>query len=226
MGIPLTGPEMTPDPNQVGLINGIYQAGAVINIVLTVVVLDRYGRKMSMYYNCFFGLLGGALTTGAFNLATFTVGRLFLGGSAFGFLVLTPIYTAELSPPAVRGFFSGMNGFMISFAYAVAGYIGRAFYSSSDPVATWRGPLGVYFFFPLLLIVIAFFAPESPRWLLMQGRVEEARQITYRLHKVKGDLTFATEEFKEMQRQTEIDRTLPTSWVSTGRRYHLRFDHH
>ena len=91
MAIPTT--EAGPDPDLIGAINGVYQAGAVINCILTVPVIDRFGRKMGMYYNSCLGLLGGALACGASNIATFIVGRFFLGASAFGFLTMTPLYS-------------------------------------------------------------------------------------------------------------------------------------
>ena len=205
--------ENGPNESLIGATNGVFQAGAVINIVLTVIVLERYGRKNCIYYQCFWGLLGGALATGARNAAMFIVARFFLGASAFGLLVLIPIYTAELSPPHARGFFSGMNGFNISFSYAVAGYMGIAFFYTTSARAAWRGPLGLYLVFPVALCVMAFFSPESPRWLLLQGRIDEARKVIYNLHSTQKSDAYAQEEFYQMQKQVEIDRTLDTSWL-------------
>lgn len=79
----------------------------------------------------------------------------------------------------------------------------------------WRGPLGMYLIWPTLLIVIAYLSPESPRWLALQGREQEAREVIFRLHTVWGDDTFAKGEWSEIQRQTTIDLTLQTSWVSS-----------
>lgn len=196
----------------VGATNGVFQAGAVINIILTVIMLEKYGRKKAIYFDCFWGLLGGALAAGARNTSMFIVARFFLGASSFGLLALIPIYTAELSPPHTRGFFSGMNGFNISFSYAVAGYMGIAFFYTTSPRVAWRGPLGLYLVFPVALCIMAYFSPESPRWLLLQERVDEAKAVIYNLHGHKS-LAYAQEEFYQMQKQVEIDRTLDTSWL-------------
>ena len=53
------------------------------------------------------------------------------------------------------------------------------------------------------MIVFLPFVPESPRFLLMRGRVEEAREVTMRLHTVKGDpeSEFARAEFYQMSKQ-------------------------
>ena len=64
-----------------------------------------------------------------------------------------------------------------------------------------------------MLILIAFLSPESPRWLMLKGRSEEAKKVIFTLHTVRGDEVFASQEFAEIQKQTAIDQTLETSWV-------------
>ena len=66
-----------------------------------------------MFYNAIIAIFGGALVCGAKNIIMFLAGRLFAGMSAFGFLVVTPVYTSELSPPHFRGLFCGLNGVFI-----------------------------------------------------------------------------------------------------------------
>lgn len=133
--------------------------------------------------------------------------------SAWGFLILTPVYTAELSPPDLRGFYTGLNGVHIGLGYFLAAAMGRAWLEAPEPQAVWRGPLGIYLFFPLLMIVIMLFSPESPRWLLLKGRTEEAERVIYRMHTVKGNSEFAERELGEMKKQIAIDVTLESSWV-------------
>ena len=103
----------------------------------------------------------------------------------------------------------------ITMGYAMASYMGLAFYYDHQPAAQWRGPLGLALIFPVALLVTLFFVPESPRWLLSVGRVEEARDIVMRLHHVKGapDQESARGEFYQMQKQTEFDNTLVPTWM-------------
>jgi Sugar (and other) transporter len=67
------------------------------------------------------------------------------------------------------------------------------------------------------MVAMLPFIPESPRYLLMKGKVEEARQIVMKLHAVPSDpdSEFARGEFYQMQKQIEFDRTLSVTWVST-----------
>ena len=109
---------------------------------------------------------------------------------------------------------------MISFGYALASYMGLAFFYSANPVVQWRGPLGLALVFPIFMLVVIMIVPESPRWLMKVGRTEEAKEILLRLHKTEQDedQEFARAEFYQIQRQTEFDKTQNTSWLEMFRR--------
>ena len=100
--------------------------------------------------------------------------------------------------------------------------MGMAFYYAPYGEAQWRGPLGIALLFPFMMLIIIFlpFIPESPRFLLLRGRIEEARKVTMALHSMKGDPDneFARSEFYQMQKQAEFDRTLNSSWWEMFRR--------
>ena len=200
--------------NTEGATSGVFQAGAAVGTILTAIVMDRFGRRNCMYYNSIVGLFGGALIAGSRNISMFLAGRFFAGCSSFGFLVITPVYTTELAPPRARGLFVGMNGVFIGMGYSLAAWMGVAFHFADNPSTQWRGPLGMYLIWPSLMILIASLCPESPRWLLMKGKDEKALKITLHLHTVKGNDEFARAEYDEIQKQTTIDKTLETSWVS------------
>lgn len=71
----------------------------------------------------------------------------------------------------------------------------------------------MYLVFPGIMILITLLSPESPRWLLINGKAEKARNIVFKMHTVNGNDEFAQAEFTEMEKQIAIDRTLETSWV-------------
>lgn len=125
----------------------------------------------------------------------------------------------------MRGFFVGLNGVLIASGYALAAYMGLAFNSIHDnPEAQWRGPLGMALVFASIMIAILPFVPESPRWLLMNGRQDEAWQIFKNIHYDIDDpgheLTWR--EFRDIQRQIELDRKLECSWVHMFRKNSYR----
>ncbi|KAK5194793.1 hypothetical protein LTR99_010743 [Exophiala xenobiotica] len=146
----------------------------------------------------------------------FIVARFFAGGGSWGFLAITPIYSSELAPPDLRGLMVGMNGVNIALGYAIASYMGLAFYYSHDPEIQWRAPLGIALIWPGIMLLVCIIAPESPRWLLMKGQTEKARDIVLKLHRTRGDpdQEFARGEFYQMSKQAQLDRTMEPGWVA------------
>ncbi|KAI9764617.1 MAG: hypothetical protein M1839_005803 [Geoglossum umbratile] len=199
----------------IGATSGVFQAGAFFGVLVGSWIMDKYGRKVGAIYCAILSLIGGVCLCAAQNIAMFIVFRFFAGAGSWAFVGLIPVYTAELAPPKLRGFFVGMNAMGITFGYVTASYMGLAFYYTKSPAAQWRAPLGLALLFPVAILLVLLMVPESPRWLLMVGRVEEAREIVMKLHYVKGDVNqeYAHGEFYQMQKQTELDRTLRPTWM-------------
>jgi sugar porter (SP) family MFS transporter len=198
----------------IGAISGVFQAGAFLGVIIGSFIMDRYGRKMGTVFCATMSIIGGVGLVAAQNATMFIVFRLIAGAGSWGFLALTPVYCAELAPPKLRGFFVGMNGMGITLGYSLASYMGLAFYYDNNPSAQWRGPLGLALIFPAIQLIVVYFAPESPRYLLMRGRVEEAREVVMSIHAVKGDedQEYARGEFYQMQKQAEFDRKLEPTY--------------
>jgi len=146
------------------------------------------------------------------NSGMFISFRFFVGVGANAFVPVTGVYTSELAPPALRGFFGGLNGVLILSGYSRASYMGLAFFHSTNPVAQWRAPLGLALLFPALMLLMLPIFPESPRWLLLKNRPEEAERVVRRLHKGRSDDEFSRSEFYQMRTQAEYDRVQNSSW--------------
>ena len=131
-----------------------------------------------------------------------------------------PVFVTELAPPALRGLFVGMGGFALAVGYALATYMGLAFYYSTNPSTQWRGPYGISLIITAYPLLVMLWTPESPRWLLLASRVDDARQVVRRLHNLSSHEQhhFAITEFYQMQKQTEYDRTLNPSYMEMFRR--------
>ncbi|EXJ74794.1 uncharacterized protein A1O5_01490 [Cladophialophora psammophila CBS 110553] len=206
---PTTGLPSSNADQLEGAMPGVFQAGAFFGIMMVSYIMDKWGRKAGVIFCSFWSLLGGALICGSKSSAMFIVARFFAGMGSWGYLA---VRYAELAPPALRGFFVGLNGVNIAVGYSLAAYTGMGFFYVKEAQAQWRGPLGIALFFPIVMVAMLPFIPESPRYLLMKGRVEEAEKIVLRLHVIPGDedQEFARGEFYQMQKQAEFDRTL--SW--------------
>ncbi|OAL20288.1 hypothetical protein AYO22_09000 [Fonsecaea multimorphosa] len=159
--------------------------------------------------------IGGVLVTASQNIGMFIAARAIHGFAGVSFLAATATYITELSQAETRGFFTGLTGVAIAIGYTTAALMGLAFSYTTNPDVQWRTPLGLCLVpSTTLLAVLLFWAPESPRYLLLKGRAEEAWQIVSRLHHNPRDENqeYIKEEFYQMRTQLELDRTLNCSW--------------
>jgi MFS family permease len=142
--------------------------------------------------------------------------RFFAGASAFMLLAAVPLFTSEIVPPHARGALVGIHGATLSVGYVFAGWIGFGFYFwKSGSVNTWRPPMAIQCFWPLCMLIGLYFLPESPRWLVMQGRDAEAERILFMLHEDPDHPTnnAAQAEIYQIRKQVAIDRYLGSSWL-------------
>lgn len=164
---------------------GFTVASALIGTILGALTAgrpsDRYGRKkvllvIGILY--FVSALGSALVD---NWYLFLLFR-FLGGIGVGGASVTaPIYTAEISPPRLRGRLVGLVQFNVVLGILLA-YLSNFFIARSmEPGVAWRWMFGVEALPAAIFILLVFTVPESPRWLFLKGRTEQARANMNRL---------------------------------------------
>jgi sugar porter (SP) family MFS transporter len=169
---------------------GNFNAGAIS---------DKMGRKRALFLAAFlfsFCTLGSGLAT---NYTFFLITR-FIGGLGIGIsLLVVPMFIAEFSPQDKRGFLVSFNQLNVGIGFLLAYLLNSAVVKNvADPDVTWRWMLGVGFVFPAVYMVLLQFVPESPRWLIGQGKVDEARKI---LTKIGGE-AHAQKELEEILRAT------------------------
>ena len=94
------------------------------------------------------------------------------------------------------------------------GKVGFGCFFSSNLTFGWRGPIAFTTIPAILLLIGCLWIPESPRWLLMKGRTEEAWKTLSRLHHdaVDSDELATHEEFYQMRKQIELEQSNPTGY--------------
>jgi hypothetical protein len=119
----------------------------------------------------------GSLLMGfAVNYAMLMAGR-FVAGVGVGYaIMIAPVYTAEISPAAVRGFLTSFPEVFINFGILL-GYVSNFAFARLPLYLGWRVMLGIGAAPSALLGLMVFVMPESPRWLVMKGRLADARAV-------------------------------------------------
>ncbi|CAL5868383.1 uncharacterized protein PFLUO_LOCUS2608 [Penicillium psychrofluorescens] len=197
-----------------GTMNGLFCAGGFLGAIFIGWSCDAVGRKNSLWIASPLAIVGGALQAGAVHIAMFLVGR-FVGGFAVGILiVLVPLFQAEIAPPAARGFLVSQHGVVLVLGYSLAAWTGFACYFSTQPEFQWRFPLAEQCLWPALMLILIPWIPESPRWLVMNDRMDEAWKVVSKLHGIgqtevaSAAASFAREEFYQMKQQAIADKSV------------------
>ncbi|KAJ5444681.1 Quinate permease [Penicillium daleae] len=190
-----------------GAINGLYYAGGVFGAFTGGWLSNKWGRKISAIVGNIILLISAAVMTGGVNVAMFITFRFCSGVGSFIILATIPVWIAELSPPQIRGIMVDIHTVSMMTGYAVASYIGLGFYFVGGK-SGWRGPMGLSAAWPCIAIFASYWVPESPRYLVSQGRKTEALNILVRTHaNPQPDPTneCARHELHLIEHQIELD---------------------
>ncbi len=151
--------------------------GTVFGALLSGKPGDRFGRRDSLKATGLLFFVSGLGCALAWNLESLVVFR-FLGGLGIGAAsVLGPMYLAEIAPAQWRGRLVGFFQFNIVLGILLAYLSNYLLGQAGLGAAEWRWKLGVNAVPAALFFVMLFTIPRSPRWLVKQGRVDEARTV-------------------------------------------------
>ncbi|GHC80708.1 sugar transporter [Nocardiopsis terrae] len=159
--------------------------GCVVGAATAGNLADRLGRiRVMQIAGVLFAVsaIGSALP---FSVVDLTLWRI-VGGAAIGMAsVIAPTYIAEVSPAAYRGRLASLQQLAIVLGiacsqlvnYAIAQAAGGSAQNALGPVQAWQWMLGIEVLPALVYLSLSLVIPESPRYLVRVGRVDQAREI-------------------------------------------------
>ncbi|MCL7042853.1 hypothetical protein MKW94_006223 [Papaver nudicaule] len=160
---------------------------------------DAIGRKWTMGLAAVIFQTGALVMTFAPTFNVLMIGRLLAGvGIGFGVMV-APVYIAEISPTIARGSLTSFPEIFINLGILL-GYVSNYAFSGFSVHTGWRIMLGVGILPSVFIGFALFVIPESPRWLVLQNRVDEARAVL----------------LKTNENESEVEERLAEILVSAG----------
>ncbi|GLT58157.1 hypothetical protein SLA2020_310760 [Shorea laevis] len=157
---------------------------------------DWLGRRYTIVVAGSIFFIGALLMGFATNYAFLMVGR-FVAGIGVGYaLMIAPVYTAEIAPAYTRGFLTSFPEVFIN-AGVLLGYVSNYAFSKLPTHLAWRMMLGVSGIPSVALAIGVLAMPESPRWLVMQGRLGEAKRVLNKTSDSKEEAQIRLSDIKE-----------------------------
>lgn len=163
----------------VGFANSAYLAGAVIGALGFGWLTDRIGRKKLFFITLALYLVATAATALSWNLASYTLFRFLTGAGIGGEYTAINSTIQELVPARYRGWTDlVINGsFWIGAAMGAVAAIVLLDPGLIGPDLGWRLAYFTGAALGLVVFVMRMWIPESPRWLMIHGKPEEAHKI-------------------------------------------------
>jgi MFS family permease len=167
----------------VGLAGTAYLAGAVVGALFFGWLTDRLGRKRLFFITLSVYLVATAATALSWNVWSFALFRFLTGAGIGGEYTAINSTIQELVPARYRGWTDlVINGsFWVGAAIGAIGSIVLLDPAVIDPDLGWRLAFLIGAALGLIIFVMRLWIPESPRWLMIHGRPDEAEAILARI---------------------------------------------
>lgn len=202
---------------------------ATFGVFLAGSFADAVGRRKTVTTAGVLFLVGALAMCSAWSYWSLLIGRLVTGLGVGAGLVVTPLYICEIAPPKYRAALTSATeiaicvgvlcGYLASLLIDIIvdqeSYAGRAF--------SWRTMLGFGLIPSAVLIYGGSVVPESPRWLVANGRESDAYAILLRFLNVKEEASKTINEIKDRIRKANNAQTGSSkikqllSWASLDR---------
>lgn len=175
---------------------GIINIYSLIGSCLAGRTSDWIGRRYTIVFAGAIFFVGALLMGFSPNYNFLMFGR-FVAGVGIGYaLMIAPVYTAEVSPASSRGFLTSFPEVFINSGILL-GYISNYAFSKLSLKLGWRMMLGIGAIPSVILAIGVLAMPESPRWLVMRGRLGDAIKVLNKTSDSKEEAQLRLAEIKQ-----------------------------
>ncbi|KXS95683.1 hypothetical protein AC578_830 [Pseudocercospora eumusae] len=203
-----------PHGSLLGLFACIMSVGSLVALPVVPYIADILGRKYGIVIGCLIMLLGVVLQSISINFRMFIAARFFIG---FGVAIAhgaSPLLITELVHPQHRAIFTTIYNTTWYAGSIVAAWATYGTWHINDNWS-WRIPSILQAAPSVLQLLFVWFVPESPRFLISKGKVEQAHQVLAKVH-ANGDTEdeVVLLEMQEIKDTIELEKSLEgNSWM-------------
>ncbi|KAK3303126.1 general substrate transporter [Chaetomium strumarium] len=199
-------------------VSAMVQIGSVGGALIAFLLCDRIGRIWATRQLCVLWIVGIAIfLVSNGNLGAIYAGRFIAGLGVGQTPVVGPVYIAEISPASIRGLctciFTGFVYLGIVLAYFTN--YGCQVNMGETTATRWQVPTSLHIIFAGLIFILTFFQYESPRYLIMKGKHEQALKTMSGLRRLPPDHEYVVGEINAItaahREEVEMENT---GWLS------------
>jgi sugar porter (SP) family MFS transporter len=159
------------------LVTSLLLVGAAVGALFAGRIADRIGRRLTVIGTALIFVAGVLLAAFTPTFAVLLVARFIIGLAVGSASMVVPLYIGESAPPSIRGGLVSLNQLAITIGILVS-YLADYWLQGT---ANWRLMFGLAAIPAVLLFTGMLFQSESPHWLALHGREDEARRVLSRL---------------------------------------------
>jgi sugar porter (SP) family MFS transporter len=187
------------------LIVSILSAGTFFGAIIAGDISDAFGRRTTIILGCLVFIIGVILQVASAGLGLLVAGRL-VAGFGVGFVsAIIILYMSEIAPKKIRGAIVSGYQFCVTIGLMLAACVTYATEDFTDS-SSYRIPIGLQLLFAIILGTGLFFLPESPRYFVKKGKIEEARIALGRVRGQPPTSDYIESELSEIIANAEYER--------------------
>ena len=156
-----------------GLVVAILLAGAAVGAIAAGRVADQLGRRRTILITALVFVVGLLMSSLAPSLWVFWISRFVIGLGVGSTSFVVPLYIGEIAPPERRGGLVSLNQLSVTIGILVSELVAYFLAKHDD----WRVSIGLALLPAIVLGAGVIREPESPAWLVRQGRTDDAREV-------------------------------------------------
>ncbi len=190
------------------LFTSILSCGTFFGALIGGDISDFIGRRPTIIMGCAIFSVGCIMQIASTNQEVlFVFGRL-IAGVGVGFIsAVVILYMSEIAPKKVRGAMVSGYQFCITVGILLANCVVYAT-QSRDNASSYRTPIGIQFIWAVVLAAGLFILPESPRFYVKKGKIEEAAKALAFVRGQPQESQYIKDELAEIIANHEIESAL------------------